>query len=55
MSPVGPALAFWMRELGLECEVRLAPYHQVFQQLLDPGSLLAGAVVFAGVYLTERG
>src|SRR5512133_2264941 len=40
-DPVGPALAFWMRELGLECEIRFAPYNQVFQQLLDPSGLLA--------------
>ncbi|MCC6861111.1 MAG: HAD-IIIC family phosphatase [Bryobacterales bacterium] len=35
-------LRFWMRELGLDFEIRFAPYNQVFQQLLDPGSLLLG-------------
>jgi FkbH-like protein len=35
------ALAFWMRELGLPAELRFAPYHQVFQELLDPAGLLA--------------
>jgi FkbH-like protein len=36
-----PGLAFWMRELGLSAEVRFAAYNQVFQELLDPGGLLA--------------
>jgi FkbH-like protein len=35
-----PALLFWVRELGWECGIRFAPYNQVFQQLLDPGSVL---------------
>src|ERR1017187_6480294 len=30
-----------MRELGLSAEVRFAAYNQVFQELLDPGGLLA--------------
>ena len=34
-------LAFWMRRLGLALPARFAPYNQVFQQLLDPASLLA--------------
>ena len=40
-EPVLDALAFWMRELGLEAAVEFAPYNQVFQELLHPGSLLA--------------
>ena len=35
-----PALNFWVSELGLECPIRFAGYGQVFQQLLDPASLL---------------
>jgi FkbH-like protein len=35
-----PVLRFWLRELGLGWSARLAPYNQVFQQLLDPSSLL---------------
>ena len=35
------ALSFWMGELDLDLLIRFAPYNQVFQQLLDPGSLLA--------------
>jgi len=40
-EPVEEVLAFWMRQLGLPSRVRFAPYDQVFQQLLDPTSLLA--------------
>lgn len=39
-EPLEGTLAFWMREVGLSFGVRFAPYNQVFQQLLDPGSLL---------------
>src|SRR6476661_8741552 len=35
-----PTLAFWLRELQLDFQVRFAPYNQVFQQLLDPAGLL---------------
>jgi FkbH-like protein len=38
-EPVGEILAFWDNELGWDSPVRFAPYNQVFQQLLDPGSL----------------
>src|ERR1035441_1934130 len=30
-----------MREVGVSAELRFAAYHQVFQELLDPGGLLA--------------
>jgi len=39
-EPVEDALAFWMLELGLTTSIEFAPYNQIFQQLLDPGSLL---------------
>ncbi len=38
---IQPALSLWMRELGLEYEVRLAGYNQVFQELLAPDGLFA--------------
>ena len=38
---IQPALAFWMRELGFDYRIRMAPYHQVFQLLLDPSGDLA--------------
>jgi HAD superfamily phosphatase (TIGR01681 family) len=39
---IQPGLAFWMRELGLDADIRFAAYHQVFQELLDPAGLFAG-------------
>lgn len=41
-EPIQPGLDFWLRLLGLPSELRFAPYHQVFQELLDPAGLLAG-------------
>jgi FkbH-like protein len=40
-EPIQPALEFWAKELALPYPVRFAPFNQVFQQLLDPGSLFA--------------
>ncbi len=39
-EPVRATLGFWFEQLGLESRVEFAPYNQVFQQLLDPASLL---------------
>lgn len=41
-EPLEEPLRFWMDELELTCDIGFGPYNQVFQQLLDPGSLLAG-------------
>src|SRR5438552_7200812 len=38
---IGPALAFWMAELGFDYEIRFAGYNQLYQQLLDPAGLFA--------------
>jgi FkbM family methyltransferase len=40
-EPLEEALAFWMQELALPHRIEFAPYNQLFQQLLDPQSLLA--------------
>jgi FkbH-like protein len=40
-EPLSLPIEFWMRRLGLDLAVKFAPYHQIFQQLLDPASLLA--------------
>ena len=40
-EPIADVFAFWGRELELPLRVRFAPYGQLFQQLLDPGSLFA--------------
>jgi len=38
---IEPTLAFWMRELGFQYHIQIAPYNQVFQLLLDPAGALA--------------
>jgi FkbH-like protein len=40
-EPAKDALSFWMEELELSGSIEFAPYNQVFQQLLDPVSLLS--------------
>lgn len=40
-EPLEAVLHFWMHELDLPLTLAFAPYNQVFQQLLDPTSLLA--------------
>ena len=37
---VEESLQFWMDQLGIQFSIRFAPYNQVFQQLLDPASIL---------------
>ena len=40
IDPIVPALRFMLEQAGVPLEVRLAPYHQVFQELLSEQSLL---------------
>jgi FkbH-like protein len=40
-EPVAEPLNFWMNELDIPCLVKFAPYDQVFQQLLNPASILS--------------
>lgn len=40
-EPLEQPLTFWMQELDMPARVVFAPYNQIFQQLLDPSSLLA--------------
>ena len=40
-EPLAEPLEFWLRELELPAQVQFAPYNQLFQQLLDPASLLS--------------
>ena len=40
-EPLETPLDFWMAELSLPLSIDFAPYDQVFQQLLDPGSQLS--------------
>ena len=37
-EPVEDSLKFWADRFGLSAEVQFAPYHQIFQQLLDANS-----------------
>jgi FkbH-like protein/FkbM family methyltransferase len=39
-EPLADPLSFWFDRLGLRARTAFAPYGQVFQQLLDPSSLL---------------
>lgn len=39
-EPIELSLRAWMRELGIEAKIEFAPFNQVFQQLLNPLSLL---------------
>lgn len=39
-EPLEPSLRFWTEQLALPNRIEFAPYNQVFQQLLDPASLL---------------
>ncbi len=40
-EPIEESLAFWLKELDLPLSIRIAPYNQVFQELLNPTSLLS--------------
>lgn len=40
-EPIEAYLNYWMGELELPVEIEFAPYNQIFQQLLDPSSLLS--------------
>jgi FkbH-like protein len=40
-EPLARPLAFLLEELGLAQAIEFAPYHQVFQELLSPGSAFA--------------
>jgi hypothetical protein len=40
-EPLRDSLDFWMAELRIPSRIRFSPYSQIFQQLLDPASLLA--------------
>jgi FkbH-like protein/FkbM family methyltransferase len=40
-EPLEDSLALWMKEFGIPAGILFAPYNQLFQQLLDPASLLS--------------
>jgi amino acid adenylation domain-containing protein/FkbH-like protein len=41
-EPIEESIRYWTKALNFPAEVAFAPYNQVFQQLLDPASLLLG-------------
>ncbi len=40
-EPIEDALVYWMRKLNIPTTIEFAPYNQIFQQVLDPTSLLS--------------
>ena len=50
-EPLEESLSYWMKELNTPASIRFAPYNQVFQQLLDPASLLRNNDYGANVIL----
>src|SRR5436190_16697504 len=52
-EPLTEPLEFWIKELDLPARVQFAPYNQVFQQLLDPQSLLSRNVQGLNVLLVR--
>lgn len=40
-EPIEDCLSFWLRTLKIKHKIEFAPYNQIFQQLLDPNSLLS--------------
>jgi amino acid adenylation domain-containing protein/FkbH-like protein len=52
-EPIEESLRYWMNELELPVKIEFAPFNQVFQQLLDPASLLAKNARGANVLLAR--
>jgi amino acid adenylation domain-containing protein/FkbH-like protein len=52
-EPLEEPLRYWMKELELPAEIEFAPFNQVFQQLLDPASVLAKNTRGANVILVR--
>jgi amino acid adenylation domain-containing protein/FkbH-like protein len=50
-EPVADSLNFFSEKLGWHADVSFAPYNQIFQQLLDPASLLASNTAGINVIL----
>ncbi len=53
VDPLGEVIAFWQDELALRARIEIAPFNQVFQQLLDPAGLLAANRSGANVLLVR--
>ena len=40
-EPIEDSLSYWLKEIGVPYSIEFAPYNQVFQELLNPASLMA--------------
>jgi hypothetical protein len=47
------SLSYWLQEMGLSYPIEFAPYNQVFQELLNPASLLATNQKGVNVFLVR--
>ena len=52
-EPVADSLNFWLEAMDLGVQVEFAPFDQLFQQLLDPSSLLASNTDGVNVILLQ--
>ena len=52
---VRPAVAHWLGELGISHAIEIAPYNQLFQELIDPASLFGRARAGINVALIRLG
>ena len=53
VDPVADTVRLWSNTLGLSLGARVAPYGQVFQELLDPSSMLATSATAAAIIRLE--
>src|SRR3954451_21896987 len=52
-EPLRPILSFWGRQLNSHFDIRFAPYNQLAQTLLDPGSDIGSNVHGVNVVLAR--
>jgi FkbH-like protein len=52
-EPLAEPLQFWLRRTGIDCDVEFAGYNQIFQELLDPASLMRRNRLGANVVLVR--
>ncbi|MCP2727559.1 amino acid adenylation domain-containing protein [Symplocastrum sp. BBK-W-15] len=52
-EPIEDSLSFWLQKLNITSKIKLAPYNQIFQELLNPASLFARNQEGANVVLVR--
>ncbi|MCK4258349.1 MAG: amino acid adenylation domain-containing protein [Halanaerobiales bacterium] len=40
-EPIKPYISWWGKQVNLNLDIKFSPYHQVFQELLDPSSIIS--------------